>query len=967
MGRLWMIFKKYGTGFDMFMVQKRLRNGQKYGFVRLKNVRDTDGFLDQLRKIKLGEEWMKVYVAYDRRGVGRNGKGAGDGGLVSSEVNRKGGERREVGSIVLDEKDGNCGMLKRSVVGEVKAMCFLSKLPILCDEQGLSKIEVKLHGGNKENEDKDGMQVDEENGEEHGDCNPVGEETKVSETFNGEAVWPKEKMAEDTIVRHAKIIGNDMEEINNEGGVNENGNKKCAGCNLDMQQGEGEDTGLNSGEEEKEVEQGSPACRREKREVSPTSSVGSEGSRLKKKWKKTNEEEFEGGKENVGFNQGLGSETGENIKKKMGRRSVKKAKKIARKTGVEGLWENKKGISDAYKEFYEEISDSNGVFRFGYAAEEEVNSKRCNISIEEMKEVGEIIRVSWALAEEGAQVEGTRREKETEGGDVEGREVGKKGWVKAIIKSEQPDIVGLQETKCNLVDDSWVEDVWGGNGYGYSQLPAVGNSGGILVIWDTRVFTCKEVIGDDRFIAVKGEWRGKVEDIFLVCIYGPHVTRQKASLWDRLAGLMSRWRGTWCLFGDLNVVRKNEDRLNSQVNIKEMTDFNDFINEARLVEIPMGGRKFTRVSDDGMKFSKLDRFLMNEEFIDQWDNLSVIALDRKLWSLRIKLGEKGSFKGTRPDCLFRDRLKNVKNSLKTWSKERFGDHKAKIDRYKVDAMKWELEAEKRTLNDAERGKWLEARKRWEDEESICAREGIKLKALLEGIHGVTGEESLGYYKTDLMKAGHVGVLGPQHVKGYRGRSKILAERIKKVVGNVVGDVQNAFIKGRYILDGVLIANETMEFLKKRRERGLIFKVDFEKAYDSINWKFLLNIMRRMGFGVKVGENKVAVSHLQYADDTIFFGEWNKDNAKSLMCILKCFEEVSRLRVNYNKSKLYGIGVEDKELSDMARWMGCGIGEFPFMYLGLPIGENMRRINDWKVVVDKFKSRLADWKARSGVV
>ncbi|GJZ95335.1 RNA-directed DNA polymerase, eukaryota [Tanacetum coccineum] len=132
------------------------------------------------------------------------------------------------------------------------------------------------------------------------------------------------------------------------------------------------------------------------------------------------------GQENVGFNQGLGSETGENIKKKMGRRSVKKANKIARKTGVEGLWENKKGISDVYKEFYEEISDSNGVFRFGYAAEEE--------------------------------------------------EVGKKGWVKAIIKSEQPDIVGLQETKCNLVDDSWVEDVWGGNGDGMSQIPAVGNT-----------------------------------------------------------------------------------------------------------------------------------------------------------------------------------------------------------------------------------------------------------------------------------------------------------------------------------------------------------------------------------------------------------------------------------------------------------------------------------------------------------
>ena len=58
-------------------------------------------------------------------------------------------------------------------------------------------------------------------------------------------------------------------------------------------------------------------------------------------------------------------------------------------------------------------------------------------------------------------------------------------------------------------------------------------------------------------------------------------------------------------------------------------------------------------------------------------------------------------------------------------------------------------------------------------------------------------------------------------------------------------------------------------------------------------------------GVRIGSNRVVVSHLQYADDTIFFGEWTKENARSLMCILKCFEEVSGLNVNYNKSKLYG--------------------------------------------------------------
>ena len=79
---------------------------------------------------------------------------------------------------------------------------------------------------------------------------------------------------------------------------------------------------------------------------------------------------------------------------------------------------------------------------------------------------------------------------------------------------------------------------------------------------------------------------------------------------------------------------------------------------------------------------------------------------------------------------------------------------------------------------------------------------------------------------------------------------MLAKKVKRVIGNVVGDVQNVFIKGRYILDGILVANETMEFIKKKKEKGLIFKVDFEKAYDSINWSFIIDIMKRMGFRSK---------------------------------------------------------------------------------------------------------------------
>ncbi|RVW59254.1 LINE-1 reverse transcriptase-like [Vitis vinifera] len=70
----------------------------------------------------------------------------------------------------------------------------------------------------------------------------------------------------------------------------------------------------------------------------------------------------------------------------------------------------------------------------------------------------------------------------------------------------------------------------------------------------------------------------------------------------------------------------------------------------------------------------------------------------------------------------------------------------------------------------------------------------------------------------------------------------------RVLDKVVSPDQNAFVKGRQILDASLIANEVIDYWLKRKEKGVICKLDIEKAYDSINWNFLMKVMRKMGFG-----------------------------------------------------------------------------------------------------------------------
>ncbi|RVW41080.1 LINE-1 reverse transcriptase-like [Vitis vinifera] len=85
---------------------------------------------------------------------------------------------------------------------------------------------------------------------------------------------------------------------------------------------------------------------------------------------------------------------------------------------------------------------------------------------------------------------------------------------------------------------------------------------------------------------------------------------------------------------------------------------------------------------------------------------------------------------------------------------------------------------------------------------------------------------------------------------YKLLAKVLANRLKRVIGKVVSSAQNAFVMGRQILDASLIANEVIDSWQKRKEKGLICKLDIEKAYDSINWNYLMKVLQKMGFGNK---------------------------------------------------------------------------------------------------------------------
>jgi len=83
---------------------------------------------------------------------------------------------------------------------------------------------------------------------------------------------------------------------------------------------------------------------------------------------------------------------------------------------------------------------------------------------------------------------------------------------------------------------------------------------------------------------------------------------------------------------------------------------------------------------------------------------------------------------------------------------------------------------------------------------------------------------------------------------YKIIAKILSKRLKAVLPGLIGDAQTAFVTGRQILDGALIANEVVHWLKRKKKSGVLLKLDFQKAFDSIDWDSLDVVLEEMGFG-----------------------------------------------------------------------------------------------------------------------
>lgn len=103
--------------------------------------------------------------------------------------------------------------------------------------------------------------------------------------------------------------------------------------------------------------------------------------------------------------------------------------------------------------------------------------------------------------------------------------------------------------------------------------------------------------------------------------------------------------------------------------------------------------------------------------------------------------------------------------------------------------------------------------------------------------------------------------------------------------------------------------------------------------------------------------------MKYVDDTILVADGSSDNLWMTKAILRGFELMTGLKINFLKSKVYDINVSDWHMDAALSFLNCDVDSLPFKYLGVKFGGNPRNVSMWKELIDQIKWRLATWRGK----
>ena len=263
---------------------------------------------------------------------------------------------------------------------------------------------------------------------------------------------------------------------------------------------------------------------------------------------------------------------------------------------------------------------------------------------------------------------------------------------------------------------------------------------------------------------------------------------------------------------------------------------------------------------------------------------------------------------------------------------------------------------------------------------------------------------------------------------YKIGSGVIANRIKKVLATLINNDQTGFIAGRYIGENIRLLFDIMEYAEENDIPGLFLLIDFEKAFDSISWNFLNNILKFFNFGesiqkwvktfynniksavnqggnlseffciergcrqgdplssylfilcaeimaIKIRENPkikgIKVLHSeheisQFADDTSVILDGSEESLNETLLELEWFKKISGTKINFSKTQVIWIGSKQYSSDRLCENWNLSWGKTTFTVLGINFDVDISKITkiNYEKYLKKMKGLFKQWNKRN---
>jgi len=285
-------------------------------------------------------------------------------------------------------------------------------------------------------------------------------------------------------------------------------------------------------------------------------------------------------------------------------------------------------------------------------------------------------------------------------------EQGKRRVVQNLLQYWKADIVCLQETKLEGDVQDLVKQIWAGRWIKYACLEASGTRGGILMLWDSRMWEGEIMQVGAYTLSCKFKAQTSNFECHITGVYAPNSKVERRFVWEELADIRGLMDGPWAVCGDFNVCRfpsekKECNRLNSA-----MREFSECIEDMDLIDLQLSGGRYTWYKGDNhITASRIDRIMVSTEWNNLFTNIKQTTMQRvtsdhipiallcghweqsksyfkfENWWLnqgfveRIKVWWNDFEFYGKPDYILACKLKALKGKLKEWSRYEQGNLK----------------------------------------------------------------------------------------------------------------------------------------------------------------------------------------------------------------------------------------------------------------------------------------------------